>query len=186
MDEQLTLHELRRLEAQRKLQTIPRLILDTAWVREAQVEAVIDAVLASLVGGDAQAYVHARHVGQWCERIAEALPFGPNPSFARRVGLLAEVDPETLERICELKHVAASVRDYQAAAILGAREHQTMSTIVIVAEEFESRIAPRSDGTSDSASAVFKCMLERAPQGHLPAVAALGRALRVSPDARVA
>ena len=45
MDTELTLHELSRLEAQRKLRDLPAAVLETAWVREAQIEAVIDAVL---------------------------------------------------------------------------------------------------------------------------------------------
>ena len=90
MDTELTLHELERLEAQRKLRDLPAAIVETAWVREAQIEAVIDAVLTVALGAEATA--HARHAGEWCARIAAALPNGPDPSLARRVGVLGDID----------------------------------------------------------------------------------------------
>jgi hypothetical protein len=52
MDTELTLHELERLEAQRKLRDLPAALVETAWVREAQIEAVIDAVLVVALGAD--------------------------------------------------------------------------------------------------------------------------------------
>ena len=63
MNDELTLHELTRLEAERKLQALPAAVLETAWVREAQIEAVIDAVLAVAFGDDTQALARARHAG---------------------------------------------------------------------------------------------------------------------------
>ena len=174
MDHQLTLHELQRLEAERKLRTIPAELLDVAWVREAQIEAVIDAVLAVTVGGDAAALAEARHVGEWCARIAASLAYGPEPSFARRVGALADVDPIALERIPELRNVAPHVADYQRLSMVAADgEPRVLSLIVAVASEFDARI---SEGQRSAAS-VLRTMLGEAAPAHRAIVQALADAI---------
>jgi|SRR5579863_5165124 len=154
MDEDLTLHELRRLEAQRKLHTIPQLILETAWVREAQIEAVIDALLAATVDGDAKAYARARQVGEWSARIAAALPLGTDAQLARRVGVLANVNSCVLERIPELQHIAPYARAYQSRAALTHDCYRTMVTIVTVADYFESRLVRAIDHGGGVASVI--------------------------------
>ncbi|MHB8148183.1 MAG: hypothetical protein ACYDGM_13125, partial [Vulcanimicrobiaceae bacterium] len=148
MDDELTLHELQRLEAERRLRSIPGEVLETAWVREAQIEAVIDAVLAVTLGAAAPVYGHARHVGEWCARIAEGLPYGPDPAFARRVGVLCDVAPAALERIREVRHLAPYVREYQNFAMKGAGNPHTMAVIVAVADEFATCLSPDEHGLS--------------------------------------
>jgi hypothetical protein len=142
MDDELVLHEVRRAEVERKLRSVPAEALETGWVREAQIEAVIDAVVAVIYGADDAATAQARHVGEWCARIAAALPYGPDGATARRVGVLADVDPSALERIAELKHVASHVADYQRFVAEGRDgELRVLPLIVAVATEFNTRLA---------------------------------------------
>ena len=178
MDEQLTLREVRRLEAERKLQSIPEAVLETAWVREAQVEAVIDAVLSVTVGGEARAYAHARHVGQWCARMAAGLPSGPDPVLARRVGVLADVDPAVLDRVDEVAHLAPYVRDYQAAALDPPETASVMSIMVMVAAEFEQRLATCRYGTYATPLAVLRTMMASGTSVSAPVLDALSRTLK--------
>ncbi|HEY5341257.1 MAG TPA: hypothetical protein VIK27_09545 [Candidatus Aquilonibacter sp.] len=173
MDDTLTMHELERLEAARKLRSIPPEVLEIAWVREAQVEAVIDAVLVVGMASDPAAMAHARHVGEWSARIAGALEYGPDPSFARRVGVLADVDPNALDRIQELRHVASHVREYQAFAIAGAENPRTLALIVTTASEFDHRVAAAN---ARSAASVLRAMLVAADDSARPIVAALAAA----------
>ncbi len=185
MDEELTLDELRRLEAARKLRSIPAEVLETAWVQEAQIEAVLDAVLAVTFGGDVEAIAHARHTGEWCARIAAALPYGPDPAIARRVGALADAAPSVLERIPELQYLAGYVRDYQAYAIEGAKEPRTISVIVETASEFDARIMPDECGSSPSPAAVLRAMLANADVASRPIIEALADAVHSRNSARI-
>jgi hypothetical protein len=174
MDKELTLHELSRLEAERKLQELPAALLETAWVREAQIEAVIDAVVAVALGGDAQAIARARHAGEWCARIATTLPGGLDPSTARRVGVLSDVNCAVLERIVELRHIARHACDDQ------------MKQVVSVAREFDQRISPDEFGRSISPNVVLRAMLANASEATRPIVAALASTLHRPSHARVA
>ncbi|HTU69086.1 MAG TPA: hypothetical protein VMF11_02100 [Candidatus Baltobacteraceae bacterium] len=185
MDEELTLHELTRLEADRKLKSLPTAVLETAWVREAQVEAVIDAVLVVALS-NTQAIARARHAGEWCARIAGALPCGPDPAFARRVGALSEVDPAALERIPELRHLAPYVRDYQAYAIEGGGNPRAMSLVTCVAREFDERITLDEDGRAPSPQAVLGMMIAHADEITRPIVEALQTAVHPVSHVRVA
>lgn len=148
-DDEIILHEIRRAEAERKLRSLPAEALETGWVRETQIEAVVDAVVAMMYGPDDAATAHARHVGEWCARIARALPYGPDPSIARRVGVLAEADPAALERIAELRHLAPHVAGHQRFAMETDEEPRVLSLIVSVASYFDARIAAedRSPGS---------------------------------------
>ncbi|MHB8148227.1 MAG: hypothetical protein ACYDGM_13345 [Vulcanimicrobiaceae bacterium] len=186
MDEELTLRELGRLEAERKLRTIGPGVLETAWVREAQIEAVIDAVLAVSVGGDVPAYARAREVGEWSARIAAALEDGPDPAVARRVGALRDADPAALERIAELHGLADFVREYQHYAIEHGRNAGIIVLIAIVADEFAQRISPDRDGHSPSASLVLEVMRARSEGALRPIVAALSIAVHPKSRVRVA
>lgn len=186
MDEELTLRELRRLEAERMLRGIPKVILDTVWVRDAQIEAVIDAVLAVTVGGDVRAIARARNGGEWCARIASALSYAPGPGLARRVGVLRDVDPAALARIAELEHLSSYVSDYQAYALGAAPDPRTLSLIVAVADEFDARIAPDDEGRCTSPASALRAMLANATESTRPIVEALRVAANPSKSARVA
>jgi hypothetical protein len=172
MDFEITLHELDRLEAQRKARTLPAAVLETAWVREAQIEAVIDAVL--VVGLSDAALARARHTGEWCARIAASLGDGPHPSLARRAGVLSAIDPSVLERIPELRHVAQRAKSPQLASI------------VEVAREFAARIEPDERGHVTSPVVVLRAMSANANAVTQPIVEALQSALRANVRARVA
>jgi len=174
MDSELTIHELNRLEAERKLRALPEAVLETAWVREAQIEAVIDAVLAVALGDDAQALSRARHAGEWSARIAAALPSGPNPSLARRAGVLSDIDAAVLERIPELRHIAR---------IPG--EHQ-LRRIAHIAREFDARISPDEHDRCASPHIVLRAMRATADDMARPIVDALEAALQPARHARVA
>lgn len=174
MDTELTLHELTRLEAERKLRELPEAILETAWVREAQIEAVIDAVLAVALGGDAAGLARARHTGEWSARIAAALPGGPDRSLARRVGVLSVVDADVLDRIAELRQVARYSREGQ------------LKRIATVAGEFDARISPDEFGRCTSPTIVLRAMLANADDVTRPIVEALGATLHGVRHARVA
>ena len=183
MDEELTLWELGRLEAERKLRTIGASVLETAWVRAAQIEAVIDAVLAIALGGDVPAYARAREVGEWSARIAAALENGPDPAVARRAGALRDLDPAALERIPELRVLVGIVREYQHYAGASGRSAGTTALIVAVADEFARRIAPGQAGHTPSASLELEAMRACSPSVLRPIVAALS--IAVSPKSRV-
>jgi hypothetical protein len=172
MDCELSLHELTRLEAERKLRSLPEAALETGWVREAQVEAVIDAVLAVALGGDAQALAGARHAGEWSARIATALPGGPDPSLARRVGVLSQIDAAVLERIAELRHIASV--------------SSQLRLIASVAGEFDKRISPDEHNRCASPNIVLRAMLANADDAARPIVKALETALQPARHARVA
>ncbi len=139
MDDELTRHELDRLEAQRKLQAIPSEILETAWVREAQIEAVVDALLTVGSGGDVRVQARARRTGEWCARIAAQLLAG-DPADFRRAGVLKNIAPGLLEQIPELAHLSAYVRDYQAVSAGKPGGRLTPGHIIAVADEFDARI----------------------------------------------
>jgi hypothetical protein len=175
MDEHLTLHELQRLEAKRKLRAIPPEVLETAWVRDAQIEAVIDAVLVVTLGGDAKAIVHARHVGEWCARIAGNLSSGPDPVLARRVGVLADADPAALEQVAELRHLAPYVRNFQQSSMANSEMFRTMTAILAVADEFAARMADATDPRS--VGAVLRAMVSGATERRREAMAALAKAV---------
>jgi hypothetical protein len=174
MDTELTIHELGRLEAQRKLRDLPAAIVETAWVREAQIEAVIDAVLAVAHGGDAAATARARHAGEWSARIATKLSGGPEASLARRVAVLNDIDPATLEHIAELKHIAPHVREGQ------------LNLIARVAREFDERISPNEHGRCASPTIVLRAMRANADDATRPIVEALENVLHTASHARVA
>jgi hypothetical protein len=172
MDTELTIHELTRLEAERKLRTVPETVLETAWVREAQVEAVIDAVLVVAVSGDAEALAQARHAGEWSARIAAALPGGPDPSLARRVGVLSQIGAAVLGRIPELRHIASASAQ--------------LRLIANVAREFDRQISPDENNRCVSPSVVLRAMLANADEATRPIVKALETALQPARHARVA
>jgi hypothetical protein len=174
MDTELTIHELGRLEAQRKLRDLPAAIVETAWVREAQIEAVIDAVLAVALAGDAAATARARHAGEWSARIATKLSGAPDASLARRVAVLSDIDPATLERIAELKHIAPLVREGQ------------LKQVARVAREFDQWISPDEHGRCSSTHAVLRAMRANADDATRPIVEALESALHTASHARVA
>jgi hypothetical protein len=172
MDIEITLQELDRLEAQRKLRALPAAVVETAWVREAQIEAVIDAVL--VVGLSDAAIARARHAGEWCGRIAAALGDGPDPALARRAGVLSDIDPSVLERIPELRHIAQRAKNPQLASM------------VEVARAFAARIEPDERGHVVSPQLVLRAMSANANAQTRPMIEALQSALRVNVRARVA
>ena len=174
MDSELTIHELNRLEAERKLRALPEAILETTWVREAQVEAVIDAVLAVALGGDAQALARARHAGEWSARIAAALPGGPDPTLARRAAVLSAIDGAVLERIAELRHIANVPSDHQ------------LRTIAKIARDFDAQISPDQHDRCKSPAIVLRAMLAHADDATRPIISALETALQPARHARVA
>ncbi len=186
MDEELTLWELGRLEAERKLRAIPASLLESAWVREAQIEAVIDAVLAISAGSDTSAYAQAREVGEWSARIAGALKAAPDAARARRIGVLRDLDPEALKRIPELRDLAAPIRDYQRYAIGGDDRAGTLTLIVAVADEFVQRIGRDQRGLGASPSLVIEVMHARSEGALRSVVAALATAVHPKSRMRVA
>lgn len=179
MDEELTLRELGRLENERKLRSIPGHVLETTWVREAQIEAVIDAVLAATFSGSPESLVHARHVGEWCARIAAGIEFGPDPSFARRVGVLADIDPGVLEMLPELECFTASVRAYQQVSVTGYNIPSATTLIVHVADEFARRLNRYEHHNGPSPSAVMIGMLTESNEGTRVSVEALQAVLHL-------
>jgi len=172
MDEELTRHELARLEAQRKLQRLPSEILETAWVREAQIEAVIDAALAFAMGGDVGALERARQTGEWSARIAAQLGYPGDIADIRRAGVLQEVDPLVLARIPELAHLPALAENARVGQILG------------VADEFVCGLAAQGECAVNPRVVLGK-MREKASPSILPVVEALGTAL-MRPSQRTA
>lgn len=176
-DEELLLHELQRLEAERKLRAIPRVILETGWVHEAQVEAVIDAVIAVSLSGDVAAIAHARHVGEWCARIACQMRGEPKPSFARRLGVLADCDPSALAMIQELRHLAPYVEQYQRTQVGATNDNPDVASLIVrVASEFDERIASEQRSPGE----ILREMGCRSDEASRPIVQALIDALRSS------
>ena len=163
-------------EAERKLLAIPAAILEQAWRREAQIEAVIDAVLHTTFGGDPDGYAQARHVGEWCARIAMELPYGPDRSFARRVGVLRDIDPDILAALPETAIFVDHVREYQGLHV-GAVAERTMSHIVAVADEFASTITPGANGVSFSPRRALAIMKAGATSSNAAIIDALERAI---------
>lgn len=169
-----------RLDAQRRLRSIPAELLDSAWVRDAQTEAVIDALLICSMAADRCAYVHARGVGEWAARIAAVLPGAPSPAFMRRCGVLADLDPTVLEKIPEVRYCAPAVRAFQRLR-MGAKagvEAHIAALIVAVADEFDSLLAG-DDGRRGAAHAMrtmTQCANDEGPE----AFQALTRAARAT------
>ncbi len=183
MDEQVTLHALDRLEAERKLRSIPAVLLETTWVLDAQVEAVIDALLAAATAGDERAYAHARHVGEWCARIAANLPCAPGAAFMRRCGVLADLDPAVLERVRDVRDCAAVVRAFQRLRIVEEREPEVLTAALIVAaaDEFDALIFEADEERRLSPSAALRTICAAANEQTRPIVRALVQTLRNVP-----
>jgi hypothetical protein len=154
------------------------LLRESAWVREVEIDEVIEAVLSMTLGDDAQAFARARHVGMWCAKIATAVPFGPDPAFARHVGALSDADPDVLANITELHDFAAYIRDYQNYALQGGANPRTMSLIVSTAAEFDARLVRELRNRSASLSRVLRSMAAGADRTARPFVEALAIALR--------
>lgn len=181
-----TLDELDRLEAQRKLRSIPAALLDGAWVLEAQQEAVVDALLITAAAGDERAYAHARHTGEWAARIAAELPFAPRPAFARRCGVLAELDPAVLECIPEVREVSAAVRAFQRLRMSKSVEPdvQAAALIVAVADQYDGMIFAGPETKRCSPKDALRMMLRTADAAAIEIVQALRRAIcRTAPCA---
>ena len=178
MDHDVVLSVVASCETERKLLAIPAAILETAWKREAQIEAVIDAVLHTAFVEDPKGYVHARHVGEWCARIAADLPCGPNPSLSRRVGVLKDIDPAVLERLPETSGFACCVREFQESCFLKSPGERTTTTILAaVADEFVSCTRPDSNGFCFSPRRALEIMRAGATASNAVAIAALERAV---------
>jgi hypothetical protein len=166
---------LDRLEAQRKLKSIPAAILETVWVTDAQVEAVIDAVLVAVTAGNGHALVHARHTGEWASRIAAELPHAPSPAFMRRCGVLAQVDPATLQRIRELREYAPVVHELQHG-IDSAPAH-----IIAIAAAFDALLVAADPEDRYAPSDALRIILKSANPRTRPIAEALRRACRNAP-----
>lgn len=178
----LTLIELERLEAERKLRSIPAPLLETTWVLDAQVEAVVDALLIATATGDDRAYAHARHTGEWAARIAGELDFAPSAPFVRRCGVLADVDPAIVERVREVRECAPFVRAFQELRVgQGRAEVQTAALIIAVAEEFDSLIFACDEDDRYSPGDALRMMRNCADDHTTPIVQALLRAIRNAP-----
>jgi len=181
MDDEAILDVIAACETERKLLAIPAAILELAWRREAQVEAVVDAVLHSTFVDDQKSYAQARRVGEWCARLAVALPYGPDPSFARRVGVLREIAPSLLERLPETQPIAAVVRMCQKQSLSKDIDAPTIALIVAAAEEFETCITPNSDGFSISPKRAITIMKAGATASNASVIAALECAIAGAP-----
>ncbi len=183
-DPQLTYATLDQLEAERKLRSIPACLLESTWTREAQVEAVVDALLVATTVDDLRAYAHARNTGEWAARIATALPCSPGAAFMRRCGVLADVDPAVLQRVPEVREYAAVVRAFQALRVAGIGEDdgvQTAALIVATAEEFDAMICAPDATCAHSPSAVLREMFHSATPESKPILHALVRAIPNAP-----
>lgn len=162
---ELALATADRLEAQRRLRSIPADLLESAWARDAQTEAVIDALLVSSTASDGRMYVHARSVGEWAARIAAALPCAPSPAFMRRCGVLADMDPSVLERLPEVRYCAPVVRAFQRLRLSGedGAEVRSAAIIVAVADEFDSLLSEDDchRGAADAMRTMVRCANEK-------------------------
>lgn len=138
-------------------------------------DAALDGVLQGL--GDDAAYVHARHTGEWCARIAASLALGPDPAFLRRCGALAEVDPQSIERVPELASCAPVVRAFQRFRMLEVQDDElrTAAIIVAVADEFDARVMREPE----AAAQALRLMWRHSTGRRRSVVAALVRALRM-------
>ncbi len=159
------------------MQAVGSLALETGCVREAQIEAVIDAVILSAFREFPDAAAHLRQVGAWCARIAARLSYGPDPEFARRVGVLSEIDPGLLAALPELRVFAGYVAGYQSMAVAGESDPQCLALIVLVADEFTRRVTAFEAGLGDSPAAAARAMLGGAVGATVPIVEALVQAL---------
>ena len=177
MDQEITLNELRRLEAERKLRTIPRSALETAWAREAQIEAVIDAVLAIHFASSPGALAHIRHVGEWCARIATAIDATVDSVVARRVGVLSAIDPTALRVIPELVRYETFVREYQLFRSGTEGIPSPMSLIVRTADEFSHHVAIWAAQRNESLAATLSRMVNESSSAERPVVEALVKAV---------
>lgn len=139
-DLNVTLSALDRLEAERRLRTMPRAIVESAWALESQTEAVVDALLAAWGYAAPETVVHARHVGEWAARIATELPRAPSPGFMRRCGVLANLNPAIIEKLPEVRDCAPVVDAFQRLrmCVRGASEVRTAALIVATADEFDT------------------------------------------------
>lgn len=174
----LTLSTLDRLEAERKLRSMPASLLESSWARATQREAVIDALLTVLTSGSPSAYAHARHVGEWSARIAQHVVSGPDASFLRCCGVLSQMDPGVLERLPEVRKFAPVVRTFQSIrmgqdATGGIARRAAL--IVCVADEFDSLAFGSADARL-SPSDAFRIMERSATDEILPIVQALRKA----------
>lgn len=171
--------QVERREAERKAKAIPEQLLGSAWALESQTEAVIDALLAATTHDAPQSAIHARHVGEWAARIAEQMPCAPSPSFMRRCGVLADMDPLILEKLPEVRDCASVVRAFQRARM--QRQHgelRSAALIVAIADEFQSLL-----GQSDErcgASNVMRAMVQCADEESREVIQALLRAARAT------
>lgn len=181
MDLSLTLAELDRLETERKLRAIPAAVLGATWVLDAQVEAVIDALLIANTAHDEWSYAHARHTGEWAARIAAQLAFAPAPCFARRCGVLAEIDPAVIERVREVRECAPVAREFQEMRVGEAAADMHAATVIVaVAEEFDSLIFAADDNRRHSPNDALRVMRYCADVRTLPIIEALLRAIRTA------
>lgn len=188
-DLDFTLRGLDRLEAERRLRSLPAEVLANSWAGQAQTEAVADALLTAATLDRPAAYVHARHVGEWAARIAACLPGAPNAEFMRRCGVLAELDPEVLERLPEVRECAPVVRAFQSRRLgqdAGGSLAQAAGRIIGVADEFDSlAFAPQAPRRISPGEALR--MLQRAvtPE-NAEIVRALAQAVRSTGTAQTA
>ena len=180
MDYASTIATLERLEAERKLRCIPAELLESTWASEAQIEAVIDAILLATMVGDGRAYAHARHVGEWAARIAAEVPDAPSPAYIRRCGVLAAVDPAVLERVREVRDYAPVVRMLRRLRMydIDIADVRTEALIVAVADEFDLLTFACDDELRYSPKDALRIMARRANDERHAIVSALLRAVR--------
>ncbi len=171
-----TMATLDRLEAQRRLKSIPAVLLESAWALEVHVEAVIDAVLVATTAGNDGTVAHARHTGEWASRIAAELPQAPNPAFLRRCGVLAKVDPAILARVHELREYASAVRDFQHGG------DSITAHIIAVAAAFDSLITAAPPEERYAPSDALRMIVQSADAATRSVAEALRRACRNAPE----
>jgi hypothetical protein len=167
---------LERLEAQRRLKTIPAALLETAWVLDDRIEAVIDAVLVASTAGDDRAVVHARHTGEWASRIASELQQAPQPSFMRRCGVLARIDPAVLSRIRELREYAPAVASFQHG------DDSAAARIISAAAAFDALVSAADPQDRYAPSDALRMLLKSANPRTRTVLDALRRACRNAPQ----
>lgn len=180
----LTLATLDRLEAERKLRVMPTEFLECGWALEAQREAVIDALLTASTASRPSDYIHARHVGEWSARIAQRTDSALHASFMRRCGVLAEIDPDVLDRLPEVREFAMVVRAYQSIRIgedMTDGIARTAALIVAVADEFDSLAFEPDIERRCSPNDAIRMMSRCAEEKNRAIVQALMRAVREAP-----
>lgn len=165
-----------RLEAERRLRSLPPNLLESAWALEAQAEAVVDALLVATAQGE-RGYAHARHVGEWAARIVAELSFAPSSAYMRRCGVLADIDPAIVERVREIRECAPVVRAFQRLrmAVEGPGEIRTAALIVAVADEFDTLVFDCDDEHRHSPNDALRMMIRCANDEGRPIVDALRR-----------